>query len=293
MIDNVPRFRQPKGKAAIGQFVSTVQSLLPLEAEIVISRLKPFDEAFGRMRDGMVSHSLKLIYFPLPKSACTLFATFVALNSEVGPMFDSQKEGVHQFRFREKALQLRNMALMKDDRYFKFTVIRDPYSRLVSAYLDKLVKPISAGSPWATDARCGNHSFEQMVEDLSSMRDANIEKHFRPQAAFIRNVSMDHVGVFDDLGPTFRMISDRYGIDIESDVMNRVRTPKRTNYEKSNSGSYQKDYVGNLPAREIASRNDFPAMECFYNDRLRDIVAKRYQEDFEIYNHAKKNRVMN
>jgi sulfotransferase famil protein len=280
-----PVFCQSGTKAAIGELVIEAQKLFPLEAEIFCSRFKPLDQAFSRMRDGMVSHPLKLIYFPLPKSACTLFATFIALNSNTERAFDPQKQGVHQFRYRERELQLRNLALVRDDRYFRFTVIRDPYSRLVSAYVDKLVKAVKAGKPWATERKCAGHSFEHMVESLCTMHDARIEKHFRPQAAFIRNIPMDHIGLFDDLGPTLRVIYDRYGIDIQKDVASSVRAPKRTNYSQS---SYSpSDYVGNLTAREIASFKEFPAMECFYNDRLRNLVSKRYHEDLEIYQQAK------
>lgn len=280
-----PRFKQSREKAAVGELAIGIQKLFPLRIEIFCSRLKPLAEVFSGMRDGMVSDSLNLIYFPLPKSACTLFATFVALHSTTGSVFDPQKQGVHQFRYRRRGLQLRNMALIEDGRYFKFTVIRDPYSRLVSAYLDKLVKPIKAGKPWATDPKCGDHSFEKMIESLCIMRDAQIEKHFRPQAAFIRNVPMDHIGVFDDLSPTFKVIHHRYGIDVEKDIFNLVHMPKRTRYARSSSCS--KDYVGNLTAREIASLKDFPSVDCFYNDRLRAMVSRRYREDLEIYNRAK------
>lgn len=233
----------------------------------------------------MVSHRLQLIYFPLPKSACTLFCTFVALNSDTKRVFDAQKQGVHQFRFRETELQLRNMALATDDRYFRFTVIRDPYSRLVSAYVDKLVKPVRAGKAWATGKKCADHSFESMIGALHRMPDARIEKHFRPQAAFIRNIPMDHIGIFDDLGPTLRMIEDRYGVDVQKEVESNVYAPKRTKYSQAEPSASH--YVGNLTARELAAMRDIPPVECFYNDRLREMVSKRYREDQEIYNRAK------
>lgn len=280
-----PLFCQSGTKAAIGELVIGVQKFFPLEAEIFCSRFKLLDEAFGRMRDGMICHPLKLIYFPLPKSACTLFATFMALNSNTERAFDSQEHGVHQFRYRERELQLRNMALVRDHRYFRFTVIRDPHSRLVSAYVDKLVKAVKAGKPWATDRKCADHTFEHMVETLCTMHDARIEKHFRPQAAFIRKIPMDHIGLFDDLGPTLEIIYDRYGIDIEKEVASRVRAPKRTSYSRSCPSA--KDYVGDLTAREIASLEHIPAMENFYNDRLRKLVSERYREDLEIYQQAK------
>lgn len=285
MNQDLPRFCQPYTKTAIGELVIGIQKLFPLGAEIFCSRFKPLDEAFGRMRDGMVSEDLKLIYFPLPKSACTLFATFIALNSNTERVFDPQKLGVHQFRFRESAIQLRNIALVRDDSYFRFTVIRDPYSRLVSAYVDKLVKPVKDGKPWATDRKCAGHTFEDMIEMLCNMRDSRIEKHFRPQAAFIRNIPMDHIGVFENLGTTVALLFDRYGIDIENDIASRVRAPKRTNY--SRTGSSPGRYVGDLTARELASLEHVPPTESFYNDRLRKLVSERYREDLEIYQQAK------
>lgn len=284
-----PRFCQSEQKAVIGALIIGFQKLFPLQAEIFCSRFKPLGEAFGRMRDGMVSKQLKLIYFPVPKSACTLFATFIALNSKTDRVFDPQKLGVHQFRFRERELQLRDLKLVRDDRYFKFTVVRDPFSRLVSAYVDKLVKPVKAGKHWATDRKCGDHSFESMVQTLCTMNDAKIEKHFRPQAAFIRKIPMDHIGLFEDLGATIELVYDLYGIDIEKDIASRVRAPKRTNY--SPSASSGDEYVGNLTAKEIASLEHVPPTESFYNERLRKLVSKRYREDLEIYQQAKLRQV--
>ncbi len=281
----IPRFQQPQAIAFAGNLAIGVQKIWPLEIEIALSRLRPLGPLFVRMRDAMVSHSMKMVYFPLPKSACTLFATFLALNSDQCGDFDPARHSIHGYRLSNPNLQLRDFRLLKSPDYFRFTVIRDPHSRLVSAYIDKLVKPVQAGQKWATGIRCGDYSFESVVESMCRMRDGQIEKHFRPQSSFIRNVSLDYIGVFDDLETTFRMFQDRFGVDIEGDVARKVRAPKRTAYSGPREDGPA--YVGHYTAKQLAELDSIPPPESFYSDRLRDMVAQRYAEDLEIHRKAK------
>ncbi|MEX0729859.1 MAG: sulfotransferase family 2 domain-containing protein [Aquisalimonadaceae bacterium] len=133
--------RQPHGKSAAGAAAFLAQEYFLLLGKIQLSRIPLFATPFSRLRDAMVSETLKLVYFPIPKSACTTFATLLALHDAASQDFDPTREGVHGYRFRTGKLQIKDMRCLARDDYFKFTVIRDPYSRLVSAYLDKLIKP--------------------------------------------------------------------------------------------------------------------------------------------------------
>jgi hypothetical protein len=283
MSEQLPRFQQPAAKSLAGHLIFSIQRALPLEAEIWLSSIPTLRDAFSRLRDGMVCEPLNIVYLPVPKVACTLFATFIALESRLGSDFDPGRHNIHGYRQREPRLQLTHMRLLNDPRYFRFTVVRDPFSRLVSAYVDKLVKPIQEGSSWATDERCGNFSFEEVVKRMCRLRDAQIEKHFRPQAAFLRNVVFDHIGVFEQLDHTFDVLKNRYGIDVEGEVASKVRAPKRTKYQSPAVGA--SDYVGHLKARDLAKLG-IPSIDSFYNDHLRAMVRKRYKEDFALHEHA-------
>ena len=280
------QFRQSTMKMLAGYGGMWIQWHLPFWVELVLSRNKLFNRLYSRLRDAVVSDSMKMVYFPLPKSACTLFSTFLALNTEKCDDFDPVRQGVHSYRLRNKALQLRDFRILTDPDYFRFTVIRDPHSRLVSAFLDKMVKPLGSGTiSEGEGSAITDSSFEAVVESLCRMSDAAIEKHFRPQAAFIRNVPLDHIGVFDELEVTFRLFRERFGIDIEAEVAEKVRSTKRTQYAKGASDEF--GYVGDMPVRELAALKQMPPAECFYNDPLHAMVAERYAEDLKIYCEAR------
>ena len=232
----------------------------------------------------MVNEDLKLIYFPIPKSACTLFATFMAVTSDRCSDFDPERQGIHSYRLRNGPLSLTDFRVLKDPDFFRFTVVRDPFSRLVSAYMDKCVKPIRAGRAYATYERLGKYSFSSIVEALSGMSDAAIEKHFRPQISFIRNVPLDHVGVFDDLENTFRLFRERLGIDVEQELSGKIKAPKRTNYSKE--AGREDVFFGELTANELAGLEALPPASRFYDERLRGLVASRYSEDIALYERA-------
>jgi len=280
------QFCQPTIKMLAGYGGRLVQRYFPFWVEVFLSRNKLFNRLYSRLRDAVVSDSMKMVYFPLPKSACTLFSTFLALNTEGCEDFDPVRQGVHGYRLRNPALQLRDFRVLTDPDYFRFTVVRDPHSRLVSAFLDKMVKPLGAGTRSdGVGSAVTDLSFEMLVESLCRMSDAAIEKHFRPQVAFIRNVSLDHIGVFDELEVTFRLFRERFAIDIEAEVAEKVRSPKRTQYAKDESAEF--GYLGDMPVRELVALKQLPTAECFYNDRLHAMVAERYSEDLDIYREAR------
>eukprot|EP01084_Bolivina_argentea_P000712 1305_1 len=87
--------------------------------------------------------------------------------------------GLTQLQYNNKFIQL-----MNNNTYTKFTVIRDPLNRLLSAYLDKCVS-----APFEESNRiCKGHnqpdimSFNNFVEHrLIIGQQINVNKHFRPQ----------------------------------------------------------------------------------------------------------------
>jgi len=119
----------------------------------------------------------------------------MALSTEYCSDFDPTSEGVHGYRMRTGKLELNDFSLLSNTDFFRFTVLRDPHTRLVSAYLDKLVKPVQCGAIGAARSDVLNLSFEDIVEWVYRVPDWAIEKHFRPQITFIRNVPLDHIGL--------------------------------------------------------------------------------------------------
>lgn len=89
-----------------------------------------------------ISPKLDFIYFSMPKNACSTIK--VLLRSLFEEDISKIKENVHDRR--NSALLKPSdigydkfLDMLKDSDVFKFTVVRNPYSRTLSAYLDKFV----------------------------------------------------------------------------------------------------------------------------------------------------------
>ena len=114
----------------------------------VKSRTRPFYRLYpSRLPLGVVdrrcaiSHDWRYVYARIPKAAnSTVIATLHA--AETGRMHLSEDEikAVKLGYARPSQLRRRELARLRAD-YFKFSFVRNPYTRLVSAYLDKVHGP--------------------------------------------------------------------------------------------------------------------------------------------------------
>lgn len=178
------------------------------------------------------------------------------------------------------------MAPLVSPEYFKFTVIRSPWTRAVAAFFDKIVKPWGSivrqpGQPSDELLQLGRMTFNDVVHILHASSDARLEKHWRPQISFIRGVELDYLGSFEHLDRAFDMVGKRLGIDMRESVIPRVRSAKRTIYQAP--AVDQQRYYGNVPARELALMEQLPPADAFYDDRTRATLAGRFQEDVVLH----------
>jgi len=129
--------------------------------------------------------------------------------------------------------------------YFKFTVVRNPFTRVVSAY--EFLK--QGGHPaWPNDGRyrdevlCKYSGFESFV--LEKLNEAIWEqKHFRPQAKFLMlggELGVDFVARLETLEEDFEFICEQLGVDRELPHRNKTRghRPPLASY-------YERDEVAN------------------------------------------------
>lgn len=105
-------------------------------------------------------------------------------------------------------------------RYFSFTFVRNPFSRLVSAYTFLKRGGLDEGNrAWAEEHLRGVHSFEQFVLDWLDEERLWSYYHFKPQCYFVCDgrdrVGVDYVGRFEHLQEDFREVCRRLGVDVE------------------------------------------------------------------------------
>lgn len=125
-------------------------------------------------------------------------------------------------------------------RYFKFTVVRNPFSRVVSAY--EFLK--RGGHPaWPDDRRYCDEvlseykGFEDFIlEELDQAVEEQV--HFRPQVNFLtldEELAVDYVAQLETLETDFEVICEHLGVERELPHENRTgddRPPLTSYYER-------------------------------------------------------------
>lgn len=145
------------------------------------------------------------------------------------------------------------------EQYFKFTFVRNPWDRAVSAYtyLRNGGSPASVeDSQWA-DFVSGFSSFDAFICEWLSAENAMRNALFTPQVVFLKDIfgciDMDFVGRFENLQADFDRVAEQLGIDARLPHLNRSRS------------------------------EDF---RSFYTPASRDRVADVYAEDINAFGYV-------
>ena len=145
----------------------------------------------------------------------------------------------------------------KFQEYFKFCFVRNPWDRLLSAYLFLRRGGMNeADAAWAQQNLADYDEFESFV--LNWVNDQNIWKwvHFRPQYDWIcdenQQCLMDFVGRMESIDADFQHVADRLRPSAKLPVKNRTRTDHYSTY---------------------------------YTDAMRDIVARVYRVDIQMFDY--------
>ena len=149
-------------------------------------------------------------------------------------------------------------------RYFKFAFVRNPWDRLVSCYMSKLVQGgtgLKMGKYGDVSLR-RNMSFKEFAEAVCHIPDEISNHHFRSQYITIcddgprKAILADFVGRFEDLEDDFRLVAERIGL--------KTGLP----------------HVGGTKRQHSSAYRDF------YEGRLARMVGERYREDTAVFGYA-------
>lgn len=142
------------------------------------------------------------------------------------------------------------------DNFFKFAFVRNPWDRLVSAYLFmKKGGRNDFDKQWAKAHLAPYSNFEDFVIHWLNRENIQLGIHFNPQAGFIclptkSNHEMDFIGYFETLQEDYNFVRDRLSTG--------------TILSSQNRNSARKDY------------------RSYYTPETREIVAEVYKEDIEL-----------
>ncbi|WP_216824141.1 sulfotransferase family protein [Dietzia sp. WMMA184] len=221
----------------------------------------------------LISMRHKYVFFPISKNAnWTLKTIFRSVEMEaIGPGY--KVESAHQL-FNPPLISpyqvgeefYANEVLQS---YYKFTFVRNPYTRLLSCYLDRI-----HGNPRSVPRRRFNTvsgfssndevTFSDFVQIISSQKSIDMNDHWRDQYSNLLagNVSFDFIGRFENMREDLEHVFKARIPD--SDLYRRL--------ERQNN-SPQVTSAGSLLSK-------------YYSDELVEIVSERYRMDFETFGYS-------
>ena len=193
------------------------------------------------------SDTTRLIYFINPKCGSTTIKAFLATND---PLMNVDKKKIGQNGTFKNVDTMESISSYGE--YFKFTFVRNPWDRLVSCYLEKIVQQdrwvnIFGQSP----------SFSKFVRIIHGISDEEANRHWRSQHTNVTdsrgNLVVDFVGRFE-----------AFERDMTTVAAVRKLNPDIAHYRKS-------------------SRR--PSYRTYYTTTERNLAAERYAIDIALFDY--------
>lgn len=228
-------------------------------------------------RHALVHYASGAIYSFIPKNACTTMRYSLALanGAIAGP---EDFVWVHQNNTTFSA-ELRDLATAP----YSFVILRCPYARLASVFLDKIVR--STGEAWALRRFDGDRfeldelTFRQFCRLLKTLRIRNGNIHWRPQCDFL---------VYDDYDGWFRLeafaeaaaeITARTGLEVRDA---RALAGHGTDRYALEDGEGFADWPV-LRLAEMQRAGRAPSHAALYDSALAAEVGQLYKADIALY----------
>ncbi len=156
----------------------------------------------------------ELIYLETPKNACSsILKSLLKLLDESNKIdfINSDQTRIHGKPKWNKTDNLKN----RED-YFKFTFVRNPFSRIVSCYQDKVKKHRYYYKYYLYGYLKVEDSFEEFIRKISKIPTSILEVHFNLQYSLIFENGkplVDYIGKFETLEENFEFILKRYNLE--------------------------------------------------------------------------------
>lgn len=217
-----------------------------------------------------ISLKYKYLYVETPKVACsTIKSCLQKMELEDENFYREDFEAIHKREFSPllKASQAGNLNnLINNSNVFKFCFVRNPYTRLLSAYLDKIVKckPAKANILKAMGYNSSDLnipiSFDEYITTIYSQSIAEMDPHWRIQyfQTCQESIPFDYIGRLESFNKDF--------IQILSTLLN------------TNPSLY-------FTTEQRHSTNSKNLLSNYYTPPLKAMIAEKYSVDFTYFNY--------
>lgn len=217
------------------------------------------------------------IYSMIPKNGCTTMRVSIALAN--GVIADtSQWEWIHlnNDSFRPS---LKDLALAP----YRFTILRCPYARLVSCFLDKIVRRTADAAKFQAASGLSNLdrlTFRRFCGELSRTEVLESNMHWRPQTEFLVYAEYDDYFCFEDFAAIAPRLKDKARLTIvDSRPMAKHDSGQfKTVYAMQSFADVELQYI-----EAMLESGFYPSPLRFYDRALASEVGSIYAADLALY----------
>ena len=240
----------------------------------------------------LVLHNHRILFCPIGKNACTSLKRLMVALSDIHHRPLLLSTGVHRgIDDHCTGLKLQDLDIgaarhiMESSDYFKFAVVRDPFARLASAYMEMFVinrfskpnqfhtGPVVSGVQGSAkpDFRHGI-TFRQFIGHITAQDPRSLDPHWKPQCLYLEGVDYDRIYGMDELADLRADLEMRVGHPVRLGRANVTEAPDPRDVPNA-ADRYPDDLVG---PRSTNKRS-------LLDDGIRDAIAHYYADDVRLY----------
>ncbi|MFT4517791.1 MAG: hypothetical protein ACI9JM_000168 [Halioglobus sp.] len=217
------------------------------------------------------------IYSFIPKNACSTMRTSLAIAN--GCIKDgSDFNWIHQNNDTFTA-DLSELAKAK----YTFTILRCPFARLLSVYLDKIVNRNSSAWRYVDlhnrKIEIEDITFEFFAKSMCKERIINADIHWMPQTNFLVYEEYDEYFAFEEFPTLAQELKD--AIDLE--LVDARPLTKHSTGEYRKLSSKEPYRLGPLALLNAKNKGSMPSLSAMYNDELVACIKRAYKGDIGLY----------
>lgn len=167
---------------------------------------------------------------------------------------------------------------------YKFVILRCPFSRLFSSFMDKAVNMDIQIWQYRNARGRTFHphdlTFEYFVKDLMKVPSWSFDIHWRPQVDFLLYEKYDDIFCVEDFSMVVRILKAKINLDVYDTRPILKHHLGELNHDLSIEMPFKKKALELLLLKR---RGVVPDATTMYNEELVSIVRLKYKEDIELY----------
>ncbi|MGF1489031.1 MAG: sulfotransferase family protein [Prochloraceae cyanobacterium] len=249
----------------------------------------------------IIDRKYNFIYCPIAKVASSSMKRMAIELSDLKnktEILKLPKESIHAYVSHTLTLAanysyLEAMEILEDSKYFKFVIVRNPWERLASAYLNKFVWNRDFQKPDLTPKYIKkviqdvynkqglepnyqrSITFREFVDYLCDTEDSKLNGHWCPQYLYLGKMKYDLIGKVENLSQDFEYIKTKLNLEIDLPWTNK--TQKKQEHHDRNYSDYR--------PLQLSELERLPGDRQLYTPDLIELVAQKYRQDIEMFDY--------